>query len=68
MCGHTHLALVLSGETATFLSLGCSDPVSEITESPMLNPLEAIYILVLRAAQLWKSYDLAVYLWDVNED
>lgn len=52
MSGHAHLALVLSGETAKFLSL-CSDPVIEVTESSVGNPLEAIYILVLHAtAQL----------------
>lgn len=52
MPGHAHLALVLSGETAEFLSLCGSDPVTEVTESALLNPLEAIYILVLHATQL----------------
>lgn len=50
--GHStciHLALVLSGETAKhfILSLSCSDSVNEVTKSPVLNPLEAIFSLVL---------------------
>lgn len=52
MSGHAHLALVLSGETAKFLSLCCSDSVNEVIEFPVLNPLEAFYILVLHATQL----------------
>lgn len=50
MSGHAHL--VLPGETAEFLSLCCSDPVNEVTEFSVLNPLEAIYVLVLHATQL----------------
>lgn len=57
--GHTtftHLALVLSGETAKYLilSFSCSDPVNDVTESPVLNPLEAIlvwfYIVICNSA------------------
>lgn len=69
----THLALVLSGETAEYfiLSLSCSDPFNKITESPVLNPLEAIFSLVL-CSYMQLSFEKAVCcaadLWDVNED
>lgn len=60
MSGHAHLALVLSGETAKFLSLCCSDSVNEVIEFPVLNPLFWFYMQL--------SFEKAVDLWDVNED
>lgn len=74
--GHTiftHPALVFSGETAKCLSLSlsCSDPVNEVTESPVLNPLEAMFSLVLYSymqLSFEKAVRCAADLWDVNEE
>ena len=57
----THLALVLSGETAKYfiLSRYCSDPVDEVTESPVLNPLQAGFGLVL-CSSVQLSFEEAV--------